>query len=218
VSDSNATGPQNGSNKDRTDHTDFHTDSMKNSDRSEDSEEHRDTTENAAKAPTSQDSVVADLQKRVQELEAQVKEKENRYIYLYADFENFKKRAIKERSDMAKYGCESLARELLESVDNLERALDHIPTGMDKNFISGIQMVLGELKSTLQKQGIERIESMKKEFDPNVHEAVGQEASELPSGTVVREHMGGYTIHGRLLRPARVVISQGSEMNKSDSI
>lgn len=152
---------------------------------------------------------IDELQKQVLDLEAQTKEKENKYVYLYADFDNFKKRSIKERSDLIKFGWESVARDLLQTVDNLERALEHVPPGMDKNFISGIQMVLGELKTTLQKQGIERVESVGKDFDPNLHEAVGQEKSELPSGKIVREFAGGYTLHGRLLRPARVTISQG---------
>jgi molecular chaperone GrpE len=144
-------------------------------------------------------------------LQAQVKEKENKYLYLYAEFENYKKRAIKERSDLIKFGWEKVARDLLQTVDNLERALAHTPVGTDKNLVDGLQMVLTQFKSTLQKQGVETIKSLHQPFNPEFHEAIGQEASaEYPSGAIVREEMPGYTLHGRLLRPARVVISTGA--------
>jgi molecular chaperone GrpE len=157
------------------------------------------------------------LQKRIQELESQLKEKESKYVYLYSDFENFKKRTIKERSDLIKFGWENVARELLEVVDNLERALEHAPSNTDKSLIEGLSMVLNQFRSTLQKQGVQHIESLKKDFDPNLHEAVGQEASDQPTGTVVREHSRGYTLHGRLLRPSRVVISMNREETAKDS-
>ena len=149
------------------------------------------------------------LQKRVEELEAQVKEKESRYVYLYAEFENFKKRAIRERADLLRYGWESAARELLEVIDNLERAISHLPPAADKTLTDGLHMVLNQFRATLEKQGIQHIESIQKEFDPNLHEAVGQEESESPAGTIVKEHTRGYTLHGRLLRPARVLVSSG---------
>jgi molecular chaperone GrpE len=157
-------------------------------------------------------SSVEDLKKRVEELEGQVKEKEQKDLYLYAEFDNFKKRAIKERSDLLKFGWEPVARELLQTIDNLERALTHMPPSTDKTLVEGLRLVMNQLKATLQKQGVSDIEAVHKAFDPNLHEAVAQEpSSEHPEGTVVREHMRGYTLHGRLLRPARVVISGGKE-------
>lgn len=168
---------------------------------------HPETPESLETATQNEPSV--DLQKRVEELEAQVKEKEGKYLYLYADFENFKKRSIKERSDLVKFGWESLARELLQTLDNLERALSHVPAGTDSKLEEGLNLILSQFKATLQKNGVQHIESLKKDFDPNLHEAVGQEASELPSGTVVKEHTRGYTLHGRLLRPSQVSISGG---------
>ncbi len=160
------------------------------------------------------DPSINELKKRIEELEAQVKEKENKYLYLYAEFDNFKKRTIKERSDLIKFGWESVARDLLQTVDNLERALNHVPSGTDKKLVEGLEMVLNQFKSSLQKQGVQPIESLKKNFDPNLHEAVGQEESDLPSGMIVKEHVPGYTLHGRLLRPARVVISGGQSKTK----
>lgn len=148
-------------------------------------------------------------QKRIAELEAQVKEKEQKYLYLYAEFENFRKRQVKERSDLIKFGWESVARELLQVVDNLERALQHMPATTDKTLADGIHMVLNQFRAALAHQGVQTVESVEKLFDPNVHEAVGQESSDQPEGTVIQEHQKGYTLHGRLLRPARVIVSTG---------
>ena len=152
---------------------------------------------------------VEQLEKRIRELEEQVKEKENKYIYLYAEFENYKKRALKERGDLIKFGWEPVAQELLQVIDNLERAFAHMPANTDQVLIDGLKMVLNQFKATLEKNGVQKVESIEKAFDPNLHEAVGQESSDLSQGLVVKEHTSGYTLHGRLLRPARVIISSG---------
>jgi molecular chaperone GrpE len=153
------------------------------------------------------------LEAKIQELENQLKEKEQKYVYLYADFENYKKRVIKERSDLLKFGWEASARQLLEVIDNLERALAHMPQSNEpghKTLEDGLRMVLNQFKAVLEKQGVQHIAAEAKPFDPNLHEAIGQEKSEHPEGHVVREEMKGYTIHGRLLRPSRVIVSGGA--------
>ncbi len=170
-------------------------------------------------APTSEgqpqgpESPTAALEKRVAELEALVKEKEGKYLYLYADFENAKKRAIKERSDLIKFGWENVARDLLQVVDNLDRAVEHIPAGTDANFAAGIKMIATQFKAAMQKQGVEEVTCVAKPFDPNLHEAVGQEPSDHPEGSISKELSKGYTLHGRLLRPARVLVSSGQGSN-----
>jgi molecular chaperone GrpE len=146
---------------------------------------------------------------RLAELEAQLKEKENKYLYLYADFENYKKRAIKERSDAMKFGWEGVARDLIGVADNLDRALSHVPAGTDKNLADGLQMILAQFRTTMQKQGVQLMDTVGKPFDPEFHEAGGQEPSDLPQGTITRELLKGYTLHGRLLRAANVVVSMG---------
>jgi molecular chaperone GrpE len=147
---------------------------------------------------------------KIVELEALLKEKESKYLYLYADFENFKKRMVKERSDLLKYGWEGLAHDLIEVLDNLERALSHLPQGTDKNVAGGLGMILSQFRSTLQKQGVQEVSGLNAPFDPNIHEAVAHEPSDKPAGTIVQEHGKGYTLHGRLLRPARVTVSAGN--------
>jgi molecular chaperone GrpE len=162
-------------------------------------------------------SNMEELYKKIQELEVQLKDKDNKHLYLYAEFDNFKKRAIKERSELMKFAWEPVARDLLQVMDNLERAIDHTPNTTDPSLIAGLKMILDQFKSSLEKQGVQKIESLNQVFDPNVHEAVGQEVSKLPTGTIVKEHEKGYTLHGRLLRPARVVISQGETQKKEVS-
>jgi molecular chaperone GrpE len=169
--------------------------------------------ETAAEQTGTSNGKGASLEKKIEELEAQLKEKEQKYVYLYADFENYKKRVVKERSDLLKYGWENSARELLEVIDNLERALAHMPKEGDashKTLEAGLKMVLNQFRAVLEKQGVQLIQTANQAFDPNLHEAVGQEKSEQPQGHIVREEMKGYTMHGRLLRPSRVIVSGGA--------
>ncbi len=147
---------------------------------------------------------------RIAELEAQVKERDQKYLYLYAEFDNFKKRAIRERSETLKFGWEPLACELLQVVDNLERAVEHFPREASAILVDGLQLVLSQLRDALKKQGVEQIPAKASAFDPHLHEAVVQEESQQPAGTILKEHSRGYTLHGRLLRPARVAVSSGT--------
>lgn len=145
----------------------------------------------------------------IAELEAQFKEEKNRYLYLYAEFENYKKRAQKERSDLLKFGWENVARDLILVLDNLDRALAHIPPSADKNFVDGLQMIHAQFRSTLERQGVQPITAVGQAFDHNLHEALAKEPSPALQGTISKEETKGYTLHGRLLRPARVVVSAG---------
>ena len=142
-------------------------------------------------------------------LQAALKEEKNKYLYLYADFDNFKKRAVKERSELMKFGWENVARDLLQVSDNLDLALSHMPPNTDKTFADGLKMISGHFKSTLERQGVQSVSSVNQDFDPNLHEAVSQEDSDQPTGKIIKELSSGYTLHGRLLRPARVVVSGG---------
>lgn len=173
-------------------------------------EPHQTDAKPEGKASESQNETpAAEQQSVVEQLQALLKEKESKYVYLYAEFENFKKRAFRERDDARKFGWEPVALELLEVIDNLTRAVAHMPQGIDKNLAQGIQLVLGQLRAALQKYGVQEMEVAGKAFDPNFHEAVGQEAAKEPAGTIIKEVQKGYLLHGRLLRPARVIVSNG---------
>lgn len=145
------------------------------------------------------------------ELEAQLKEEKNKYLYLYADFDNYKKRMIKERSDLIKFGAESFAREMINVMDNLERAVEHMPATTDASFKQGIEMTLNQFKQSLEKQGVRDVKTNGENFNPELHEAMGQEPSDKAEGTITQTLVKGYTLHGRLLRPARVVVSAGQK-------
>ncbi|MBS1963885.1 MAG: nucleotide exchange factor GrpE [Bdellovibrionales bacterium] len=164
----------------------------------------------SAETPKSAPSPLEAAEAKIAELEAALKDEKSKYLYLYADFDNFKKRAVKERSDAMKFGWESIAREILGVVDNLERAVEHMPKDIDANLRTGIEMTIGQFRSVLEKQGVALIPAEGQTFNPELHEAMGQEPSSLPSGAITKTLVKGYTLHGRLLRPARVVISTGT--------
>jgi molecular chaperone GrpE len=175
--------------------------------------ENRENTNPTATGSETDGAASESAPSEVETLKSELKEQQSKYLYLYAEFDTFKKRVIKERSDLLKFGYESFARELLQVADNLDRALEHTDTTSTDGLVSGIKLVNQQLKDTLSKFGISAIPAVGQKFDPERHEAVGQEkvsdeknAGEV-DGTVIREHQKGYTLHGRLLRPARVVIA-----------
>lgn len=147
------------------------------------------------------------------ELEKKLKEAEQKYVYLYAEFENYKKRAIKERQDTIKFGWESVASGLLEVLDNFNRALTFAKPDGDPSLVSGLKMVAQQFQSTLEKQGVAEVPTLNQVFNPELHESVGQIPSEKAAGMIVEEAQKGYTLHGRLLRPSRVLISTGQAAN-----
>ena len=136
-------------------------------------------------------------------------EAQQKYIYLYAEFENYKKRAQKERQETVKFALESAAGELVDVLDNLDRALQFAKPEGDPHLLEGLKMVMGQFKATLEKQGVKEIPTENRLFDPELHESVGQLPSEKPQGTIIQTPQKGYTLHGRLIRPARVIISSG---------
>ncbi len=169
---------------------------------------------NPAPEQTAPESVVPEAQATpVAELEKRLKDAEQKHIYLYAEFENFKKRAIREQQEAAKFGWKNTALDLLEILDNFERALLFAKPDADPALVDGIKMVSQQFKATLEKQGVAAIPTSGQAFNPDLHEAVGQLPNDLPAGTIVQEQQRGYTLHGRLLRPARVLLSAGPKTN-----
>lgn len=150
------------------------------------------------------------------ELEARLKEDEKKYLYLYAEFENYKKRVSQEQSELVRFGWKPIARELLEVVDNLERALKFAAEKDNSNLNAGLVITLKQLLGTLEKYDVRPVKAKGAEFDPNLHEAVGMVPSDQAKGTVVSEEAPGYTLHGKLLRPAQVLVSAGAEEDKTE--
>lgn len=149
----------------------------------------------------------------VQKLQADVEKYKNDYLYLRAEFENYKRHAIKERSDLLKYGGEKMARDLVGVVDNFERALavEVKPDTLD-NYVKGVQMTAQELKNLLDKNGIKEVPSENKPFDPNIHEALGSEPTDkVPEGNVLRVFEKPYKYHDKILRVGRVIVARKPE-------
>lgn len=160
------------------------------------------------------DEITEELQKALEEKEESLKELNNKYLYLQAEFENFKKLKAKEKQDILKFGNEVLIKELIPVIDNLERAIDHAGKSEDaKGIVEGVQITLNEFLKVLERSGVEQVEAMGKRFDPNYHEALFQEEREdVEPDIVTSELQKGYTLNGRLLRPARVSVSKKPEI------
>jgi molecular chaperone GrpE len=128
-----------------------------------------------------------------------------------ADFENYKKRAAREKEDAIKYANSSLLERLVTIVDNFELGLEAARGEGERSPIySGMTLVLKQLNDFLAENGLQSIEAEGKQFDPNLHEAIAHEPSkEFPEGTVLRQTRRGYRLKDRLLRPSSVVVSSG---------
>jgi len=127
-----------------------------------------------------------------------------------ADFENYKKRAAREKEDAIKYANSSLLQRLVSILDNFELGLAAAKTeGTQSPIYSGMVLVQKQLNDLLEENGLQAIEAEGKKFDPNLHEAIAHEPSETPEETVIRQARRGYRYKDRLLRPARVVVSSG---------
>src|SRR5438876_8318166 len=127
-----------------------------------------------------------------------------------ADFENYKKRAAREKEDAVKYANSSLLQRLVSILDNFELGLAAAKTESEQSPIySGMILVQKQLNDLLEENGLQTIEAEGKKFDPNLHEAIAHEPSRFSEGTVVRQTRRGYRFKDRLLRPSSVVVSSG---------
>jgi molecular chaperone GrpE len=152
-------------------------------------------------------------ERELAELRTEKEKLDERLVRLQADFENFRKRTLRERQEALSYGHELVVKDLLPVVDNLERAIEHASasTGADfEGMLQGVDLVRRELLGVLAKHGVNTIEAAGEVFDPNLHEALAQmEDDEVPAGSVGRVLQKGYRLRDRLLRPARVMVSKG---------
>jgi len=154
---------------------------------------------------------IADLKVRLEAAEQARQAEQDRYMRLYAEFDNYKKRTAREMSEFRKYATENLIKELIPVVDNLERAISSSGEDtQDKSCIlEGVEMTRKEILRVLEKYEVKPIDALGMPFDPNFHEAVGQEESETEADNiVVRELLKGYTMHDRLIRPTMVIVSK----------
>lgn len=153
-------------------------------------------------------STIEILMQQLQEKEKEAAENYDKYVRAVAELENYKKRAVRDRADSLKYGQENLIRDILPLVDSLDRAMEHACNSNDfEAFKAGLQLIQNQLNGCLGKQGVEPIEAIGRDFDPNVHQAVLQvESPEHGHNQVVEEFEKGYLLNGRLLRPSKVSV------------
>lgn len=125
-----------------------------------------------------------------------------------ADYQNLKKETERERVGAIKLGAQSVIAAILPALDHFNDAVRHIPDNeMEKSWVAGILLIKKELEEVLKQMGIEKMETIGEHFDPNLHEAVGEDNGEKP-GTVLKEMQAGYKYQNEILRPAKVIISK----------
>lgn len=134
----------------------------------------------------------------------------DRYARAMADFDNFRKRTARDREDLVKFAAKDIIKDVLATVDNLARALEGAKDRADDPFVKGVQLVYDGLLKTLANHGATPLDSVGEPFDTNYHEALTSLPSEdVEEGVVMNEVQRGWLLHGKPLRPAKVVVSKG---------
>ncbi len=162
------------------------------------------------KAAENPDATIALLEEEVAALTKEKDDFKERFYRVSAEFDNYKKRIDRQWSDFKKYSHETLVKELLTVVDNLERAVEAAGKGneSDNGLVEGVKITLAEIFKIFERFGITALETKGEKFDPAYHQAVStQPAEDVAENTVLEELQKGYLIHDRLLRPAMVVVS-----------
>ena len=141
--------------------------------------------------------------------ESELAELRDRYIRLYAEFDNYKERVQKDKEELVKYGNESLLYEMLPVIDNLEMALKHSTDVICGDLVKGVEITLREFQRVVEKFGLTAIPAVGMPFDPSVHHAMSQvERGDVKDKSVVEEFRKGYMFNGKVLRPSLVSVSK----------
>jgi len=152
---------------------------------------------------------VDSFESKIAELEAAAAEAKDRHLRLAADFDNYKRRSRQEQLETIQHASGDLISRLLPGLDDLHKALDHTPEGIDEAWVKGVELSVRKLEDALRAHGLEAIDAVGKPFDPKVHEAIGhEESSEHPEDTVVEVLRPGYRVRDRVVRPALVKVAR----------
>jgi molecular chaperone GrpE len=151
---------------------------------------------------------VKELETKVAGLEKEKKDNWDRYLRAAADLENMRKRQKREIEDAKFEAKNKILKEMLPVVDNLERAIEHASQAGTNPIVEGVQLVLRQFTTAFERLDVTAIDAMSAPFDPNLHEAISQQESDQPAGTVVQVLQRGYKSGERLLRPALVVVAK----------
>jgi molecular chaperone GrpE len=155
---------------------------------------------------------VADVEPDAPVTQAKVEELTNDLKRMTADFANYRKRNEGERNEFAKFAKADLIARLLDVLDGYDRALATVPEELKgQPWVEGMWLVERKLRSILDAEGLEPIDSLGKPFDPYLHQAVAYVESDKPEGTVIEEHQKAYRLHDRVIRPALVTVAKKKE-------
>lgn len=156
-------------------------------------------------------AMLEDSASRGAQTQKRLEETHERFVRVSADFDNFRKRAAREKEETVRLGNERLLKDLLPVIDNLERALA-VGAADGEGLLTGIRMVLKQFQDTLGRYGVTGFSAVGEAFDPSRHEALmQQESADVPPGTVLSEMVKGYFLNDRLVRPAAVVVARAPE-------
>jgi molecular chaperone GrpE len=160
--------------------------------------------------------VVEAVEEEAEHLKAELDHVRDIYLRKLAEFDNFRKRVEREREEIRLAGVEEMIRDLLPVLDNFDRALQHAEDDSGA-FLQGIEMIAKQLWDTLERRGVEEVNPVGQQFDPEIHEAVQRvEDGEHPPGTVAWVMLKGYTMGDRLIRPAMVGVAVESDGSSND--
>ncbi|MDX8404249.1 MAG: nucleotide exchange factor GrpE [Mariprofundaceae bacterium] len=140
--------------------------------------------------------------------QAEIAELKDKLLRMHADMDNLRKRSAREIEDARKFAVEKFSTALLDVVDNLERALE-AEEGNEAGLREGVKLTFDSWHTMMDRFELKRIDAVGETFDPHLHEALSKMPSDEPEGTVIAQHVAGYTLHGRLIRAAKVLISSG---------
>ena len=142
-----------------------------------------------------------------EQLRAEIQQLNDRWLRSEAEVDNVRRRARRDMEENAKFANQRLMVDLMEVVDNLQRALGATDQDPNNPVVAGVKMVVLQFEEVLKRHGCERIATTGEAFDQNVHEAIQMIPSELPAGSVVQEVRVGYRLYDRVIRPAQVIVA-----------
>lgn len=177
----------------------------------------------AAPEPATEDkdtveTVLASVKAELADKIAALEELQQRYLRLQADFDNYRKRTRREQEEFTKMATAGLITGILPILDNLERALAAASEAKETTLVAGVEMILRQLKEVLALEGLRPIEAVGQPFNPELHEAVSREETndQEKINLVLEEYRQGYTLQGKLLRPAMVKVAIAAEPGKQE--
>ncbi|MBT3183006.1 MAG: nucleotide exchange factor GrpE [Nitrospina sp.] len=174
----------------------------------EEEQEIQDLEEDAVVEEEKELDPLEELQQQLEKKDQELAEQKGDFLREKADLENFRKRLVKDKEDAVQFANQRLLKELIQVNDNLDRALDASNTSLE-TFKEGVEMIQKQFATFLKNQKVEAIEALGKPFDPNLHEVMTQqESADHDENTVIQEYSKGYTLNGRILQSAKVVIAK----------